>query len=207
MKSVISLIGSLLILTLLSCEKRVVGKYWLNQSKVSDAFNFEKSITRSVEKIEQIAFLSESVFPKIDEFEIAQPLIFKRSNNEFLTLHTEYFFSEKDSILRYISYDWEKERYSSYQQKSQMWKIESKKLDLYVFEYEKIKSELMGELGIPSFYDEIPLEVKKKNDTPSYSDTPTYSKETIWENKRTYSKLNLIFGNQTYRIRFSHYWK
>lgn len=195
------LIGAIIFLTFLSCQNRIVGKYWMNQSKVSEALKFEKSLTQSVEILEQKTFLSESVFPKIDEFEIAQPLIVKRSNDEFLPLHIEYFFSEQDSILRFISYDWEKEKYSSYQEKSQIWKIESTKLDSYNSEYEKIKNELMSELGIPVFADENLITVENKQETESYS------KQTIWENQNTYSKLTLNFGNQTFRIRLSHYWK
>ena len=48
--------------------------------------------------------------PLVDKYEIAKPVIIKRKQIGFLPIYAEYFYSESDSVIRYINYDWEKRK-------------------------------------------------------------------------------------------------
>ncbi len=195
------LLLTIIFITILGCDfKQNRNNFWIDQSKIYEVVKFEKTLNNNIEIIEQKVFLSSSVFPKADELDLDLPLIVKREG-KFIPLYAEYFFTSEDSILQYVSYSWEHERFSSYQVKQNLWKLESDKLTQYDSAYQKIKEDLIEVLSLPMIEDKELQKVINENGVE------VYSREAIWEDEKTKSKLKLFFGDQTFRIRWSHYWK
>ena len=125
----INLIILILIFTSCSTTKKAVkdkkskSEIWTEKSTVQKAVEYEKSLSSEYEILEQNVSLSKSVFPQLDEYQIAKPFIVKRKQTGFLPIYAEYFFSEQDSILRYVSYDWERDRYGNFFKKQETWKV------------------------------------------------------------------------------------
>ena len=183
-------------------SKSVSPRIWTEQTVLQKAVEFEKSLSDEYEILDKNVSLSKSVFPLLDEFQISKPFIVKRKQDGFLPVYAEYFFSQKDSVLRYISYDWEKSRYGNYFDKQKMWQEESTKLSEYNQEYENLKSELIVKLGKPKEED------SKPQTKPSNSGGKDYlARSTVWETEEIHGKLNMVFASNTYRIRLNYYWK
>jgi len=138
----------------------------------------------------------------LDKYHIASPFIVKKEHAGFSPVYTEYFFSKQDSILRYVSYDWERDRYGNFFKKEEIWKKGSTKLDEYNQEYQKIKRELIGNFGQPKEQDTEPQTTKSACGRGDY-----LSRNTVWETDEFYAKPNMIFESMTYRIRLNYYWK
>ena len=204
----INLIILILIFASCSTTKKAVSnkesklEIWTEKSTVRNAIEYEKSLSNDYEILEQNVSLSKSVFPQLDEYQIAKPIIVKRKQTGILPIYAEYFFSAQDSILRYVSYDWERDRYGNFFKKQEIWKEESTKLDEYNQEYEKIKKELIGNFGQPNEQDTKPQTTKSTSGRGDY-----LSRNTVWETDEFYAKLNMIFESMTYRIRLNYYWK
>lgn len=196
--------------TLSSCSKikNIKGSpnletiIWLKKSNIQKVIKFEASLSKGYEKLHKNVSLSKSIFPLIEDYKIALPLIIKREQTGFLPIYAEYFYSIPDSTLRYISYDWEKEKYGNLFEKRDLWKEEATKLKEYNEEYKIIKSKLIKKLGNPTTQDTEPIKTKSRSGRGDY-----LSRNTIWENDNYYAKLNMIFESMTYRIRLSYYWK
>ena len=177
-------------------------KIWTQQATINKAIDFEKSISSQIEFLEMNVSLSKSIYPLVDKYKIARPVIIQRMQTGFLPLYTEYFYSVPDSIIRYISYDWERDKYGNFFKKQEMWKEESKKLKEYNSEYEKIISNLIKQLGEPTTHDTKPQKTESSSGRGDY-----LSRNTVWETDDYYSNLNMIFESMTYRIRWYYYWK
>lgn len=194
---------SLSLLVLVSfTEENDLLKIWTQQTKISKVIDFENSISGKIEYLEKNVSLSESIYPLVDKYKIANPIIIQRHQTGFLPLYAEYFYSESDSIIRYISYDWEREKYGDFFRKQEVWKEESKKLKEYNLEYMKIKSTLIEQLGEPISQDAEPKKTKSTAGRGDY-----FLRNTVWETDEYYSKLNMVFESMTYRIRWYYYWK
>lgn len=175
---------------------------WTKQTKINKVLVFEKSLNKGNEILDQNVSLSKSVFPLFDQYNIAKPLIVKRKPTGFLPVYAEYFFSEKDSIIRYVSYNWERDRYGNYFKKQEIWKEECQKLKQYNLEYEKIKLELINKFGLPIEQDSKPITTESTSGRGNY-----LARNTVWETDNFHAKLNMIFESMTYRIRLNYYWK
>ena len=189
-----------LILTGCSSSKKL--NLWTKQSKIEEVKEFESELNPSLEFLEMNISLSESIFPRVKEFDMSKPLIVRREKTSLLPIYAEYFYSKPDSILRYISYDWENNRYGNYKDKKKDWEKQSTKLTEYNAEYEQIKKQLIKEFNQPIKQDDGPQETKSDYSGPDY-----LSRNTIWESDKKFMKLNMIFGASTYRIRLYYYWK
>tara|TARA_B100000949_G_C14052792_1_gene354302 strand:+ start:59 stop:670 length:612 start_codon:yes stop_codon:yes gene_type:complete len=175
---------------------------WTKQTHIKEAINFENSISDDIELLNQNVTLSKSIFPLVENYEMANPIIVKRNVSGDLPVYAEYFYSIPDSTIRYVSYDWEIEKYGNYFKKREIWKEESTQLEKYNSKYEKIKSELISKLGKPIVEDSEPKITQSKYGKDDY-----LSRNAVWETKEVYSSLNLIFASNTYRIRWYYYWK
>jgi hypothetical protein len=189
-----------LIVTGCSSTKKL--NLWTKQSKVEEIKEFESKLNPDLEFLEMNVSLSESIFPRVKEFDMSKPLIVRREKTSLLPIYAEYFYSKPDSILRYVSYDWENNRYGNYNDKKKDWEKQSTKLTEYNAEYERIKNQLIKEFGQPNKQDKEPQETKSDYGGPDY-----LSRNTIWESDKKFMKLNMIFGASTYRIRLYYYWK
>jgi len=131
---------------------------------------------------------------------VANPVIVQREALNYLPVYAEYYYAPGDSILRLISYDWEKDRFGNFFEKQKMWKEESKKFDVYNKEYERIRALLISQLGAVSSTDTTTKEVT--SDRGKY-----FTRNTLWETDDVYANLNMIFESMTYRVRLTLYWK
>lgn len=57
----------------------------------------------------------------------------------------------------------------------------------------------MEQLGKPKYQDKEPIVYMEAGEH--------LSRKAIWENDKYYSELGMIFASETYRIRWSYYWK
>jgi len=203
MKTTKILISIILITTLSSfLIKGNDAKIWTEQTNVKKAIKFEKSISENIEFLKQNVSLSKSSFPLVDQYDLANPIVVKREINGKLPVYAQYFFSETDSIIRFVSYDWEIDKYGNYFKKQDIWKQEAKKLDKYNRKYNQIKSFLSESIGKPRIEDSKPKVTKSKWEKEDY-----LSRKTEWETDKIYSSLSLVFASNTYRIRWNYYWK
>ena len=177
---------------------------WTKQTKIDEVKKFESELNSDLKLLDMNVSLSKSIFPRVKEFNLANPLIVPRKKSDFLPVYAEYFYSKTDSILRYVSYNWERNRYGNFDDKKKDWKNQNSKLEKYDAEYHRIKVQLIEQFGLPNEQDVGPLKdlFEHGSGGPDY-----FSRNTIWETNKRYMKLNMIFGGSTYRIRLYYYWK
>lgn len=150
-----------------SCSSSKKLNLWTKQSKIEEVRNFESQLNPNSEFLNQNVSLSESIYPRVKEFEMANPLIVKREKEGLLPVYVEYFYSKPDSVIRYVSYDWENNRYGNYFDRKKDWELQSKKLAEYNAEYDRIKKQLTSKFGQPMEQDSQPQEVKSEDGRPS----------------------------------------
>jgi hypothetical protein len=175
-------------------------RIWMKQTKISEVITFEKEINPNAKISSGNISLSKEYYPLADKYKVSNPAIVQRDPLKYLPVNAEYFFTPADSILRLVSYDWEKDRYGSFLDKQKMWREETKKLDIYNQEYERIKVTLLSQFGVPNTADTGPKELDSNG-------SKYLNKKTIWETNSFYAELNMIFAPTTYRIRLTMYWK
>jgi hypothetical protein len=115
-------------------------------------------------------------------------------------LYAEYYYSVADSILRVVSYDWERDRYRNIFDKKTVFEEESNKLNEYNKEYERLRDILTSKIGQP-----IRTDTKLTNKSGSRGNY--FTRESEWDNEIYHATLNMIFESMTYRIRLNLYWK
>lgn len=196
MSKIILLFISLISITNVSAQEKI----WTKQTKISEIIAFEKTITAEPKILNQNVSLSKDYYPLFDKYQVTLPLIIAREPVGYLPVFAEYFYTPQDSIVRLISYDWEKEKYGNFFDKPKLWKKESKNLDAYNGEYERIRKILIGQLGTPTATDTKLKEV-------SYDRGTYFTRETTWETDELYAELSMIFESATYRVRLTLYWK
>ena len=175
-------------------------KIWTKQTNISEVIAFEKEINSNAKFLSQNVKLSTDYYPLADKYEVTNPIIVQREPLEYLPIYAEYFYTPEDSVLRLLSYDWEKGRYDNFFDKQKMWKEESKKFDTYNKEYDRIKKVLLTQLGTPTSTDTTAKTIS--SDRGKY-----FTRNTLWETDDAHADLNMIFESMTYRVRLTIYWK
>lgn len=190
-----------LLLLLFSVASYGQDKIWIKQTKVGEAIAFERSITPGVTFLNQSVGLGEGYYPLDHKYQVTtNPIIAKRSSINSLPVYAEYFFTLKDSIIRLVSYDWEKDKYGNFFDKQKIWETEVDSFDLYNNTYEKIRSQLINDFGKPTRTDDT----AKINQ----SDRGEYlTRESVWEVEKLHIELSMVFESMTYRVRMTYYWK
>lgn len=187
--------------TLLSFTKAVAQeKIWTKQTKISEVIAFEKKINPKSKFLSQEVSLSKEYYPLADKYECANPIIVQREAQDYLPIYAEYFYTPGDSILRIISYNWEKGRYGNFFDLQKTWKEENTKFDVYGKEYERIKKMLISQFGKATTADTAAKTVNSERS--SYLE-----RNTLWETENIHAELNMIFSKTTHRIRMTLYWK
>ncbi|QMV67971.1 hypothetical protein HS960_10005 [Sphingobacterium paramultivorum] len=92
-------------------------KLWVKQTKVNDAMKFESQLNPDPKFLNQNIFMSSDYYPYLEKYPLQTPVVVERSAVDYLALSVEYFFSEKDSLLRIVSCNWEVNRYNKSMQK------------------------------------------------------------------------------------------
>ncbi len=194
---IISLIAALLIPCIAAFSQEPI---WTKQMKVSEMLSLEKELNPAVEIKERSIHLTSAYYPLIDQYKVGLPLCVERPAEEYLPLYIEFFYTPADSIVRFISYDWEIAKFGNFFAKGEIWKEENKKFDLYTAEFERIAKNLKTLFGDPSSADE--KEKRIASDNGEY-----FERSSIWDRESFFAKLHLIFASNTHRIRLTYYWK
>jgi hypothetical protein len=198
----ISRLISFSILILSTVVTAAQDSIWTRQVKTSEIIAFEKSMSPETEFLSQTVGMSKDYFPLADKYPLStSPVIAKRKGMGYLPLYAEYFYTKKDSVIRLISYNWERGRYGNFFDLPAIWKEESKNFDVYDELYETLREILNKKFGEPVSTDKKATKVKSKQGG-SYR-----KRETAWDNESIHASLNMIFASQTYRVRFTMYWK
>ncbi len=194
-KTFLSIITVLSILNTFGQEK-----IWTRQTKLSEVILFEKEINSKPKFLNQNISLSKDYYPLFNKYKVTNPLVIQRDPVGYLPLYAQYFYTPGDSILRLISYDWEKDEFGNFFDKQKIWEKESKKFSEYNSEYERVKGILIAQLGTSTSTD-------SKAKTESSDRGKYFTRETIWETDDMHAELKMIFESMTYRVRFTLYWK
>lgn len=172
---------------------------WVGQTTISEVLTFETKINQNPRFLTKNVSLSKGFYPLADKYEVANPIIVQREPLGYLPLFIEYFYTPKDSVLRLITYNWEEDRYGNFFDKQKLWQEESKKLEIYNTEYERIKAIVVNKIGAPTAKDKGTK--KKKSENTKY-----LSRKTVWETKDFHAQLTMTFASTTQMIRFTIYW-
>lgn len=145
-------------------------------------------------------YLTGEYYPYYKQHKLSLPLIIQRQpiDSGFLPLTPEYFFSENDSIVRAILYDWE---FDNYNFNGGSKEIRNEDLNYYQKEYERIKKNLLTEFSTPVYSDTSAVE------NTSDRGKKFLTKTTIFDTDLYYASLYMIYGSSTHRIRFNFFWK
>lgn len=172
----------------------------IKQSKISEVMAFERSLNSDVKFYTGNIELSQDIYPLVDKYRIENPLIVQRNSSDYLPLTAEYFFTASDSLVRFISYIWEKNRFGDLSEKMKQDESESKNIIFYNKEFDRIQSVIESYYGKPDYDDKKPQE--KSSSKGTY-----YFRRSKWDFDDKYGSLTMIFGEDTYRISFRIYWK
>lgn len=187
---------------LLFFSSNVVGQQDLliNQSKISEVMAFERSLNSDVKFYTGDIELSKDIYPLGDKYRVENPLIVQRNSSDYLPITAEYFFTASDSLVRFISYNWEKNRFGDLSEKMKQDESESKNIIFYNKEFDRIQSVIESYYGKPDYDDKKPQEKSSRKGT-------YYLRKSKWDFDDKYGSLTMIFGADTYRISFRIYWK
>ncbi len=205
---VLLFIGYILSLGCSSSDKKVFvntdeEKILTAQTSVDSVIEFEKSINSNVKFKALSISLSQDYYPLYDKYKTGhKPITVEREPVGYLPLHVDYFYTENDKIVRLISYNWEKEAFSDFNKKLELFRGESSKRSNYEQEYKRLFKLVVTKLGSPKISDNESKIVKSNSDRGDY-----VTQNTVWDNENFHAELNLIFESMTYRIRMTLYWK
>lgn len=134
--------NQLLPILLLFLARTVFGqeRIWTQQTKISQVIEFEKSIDPEVTFLSQNESLAKDYYPLVDKHPVENPIIAQRKPIGYLPVYAEYFYTLGDSLLRLVSYDWEKDRYGNFFDQQKIWKTEDKNFAAYDNEYLRIRA-------------------------------------------------------------------
>jgi hypothetical protein len=190
------LTATIFILTNASAQEKI----WTKQAKLSEVIQFEKGINADPKFLNQNIGLSKDYYPLFDQYQVTNPLIIQRDPVGYLPLYAQYFYTPGDSIVRLISYDWEKDEFGNFFDKQKIWEQESKHFKSYNSEYERVKEILLNQLGTP-------VSTDSKAKTESSDRGKYFTRETIWDTADLHAELSMTFESMTYRVRLTLYWK
>jgi hypothetical protein len=191
-----------LTLVLFFCSKAVFAQesVWTKQCKIAEVIAFEKELDPDAKFLSYNVSLSKEYYPLADRYQTANPIIVQRKAVGALPVYAEYFYTPKDSLLRLVSYDWERYRYGDLKDVLESRKEEGGKLEIYTGEYVRIRKQLIKTFGKPA-------QAAEKPETLSNEGQKYLNQNTLWETDEVHADLNLIFSAGTQRIRLTLYWK
>jgi len=99
-----------LTLALLFCSRAGFSQesVWTKQRKISEVIDFEKKLDPDAKFLSHNVSLSKEYYPLAGRYQTVNPVIVQRKAVGALPVYAEYFYTPKDSLLRLVSYDWEK---------------------------------------------------------------------------------------------------
>jgi hypothetical protein len=187
-------------------------------------FNFDSLDVKTAKKIEKESkskefkasykiSISSDYFPGATVYDLEQPLMYVRPDNDFINdLEVEYFYTKNEKV-RLIVYNWDSKANS----KKIKYDIDTKDLDkhrieLYNKKYEQIFNHLTSLLGQPTEGTGELLSVKQTEFGESQQ------RKAKWDTEKCNVELNMVWTDQnvnsdqgyklvpTFRIRTKIYW-
>lgn len=175
-------------------------KIMTKQATVSEVIAVEKNLRPKPEFLQRNVYLSEAYYPLIDKYPVTLPVIVLHKPKGYLPLYINYFYTPKDSVVRFVLYDWDKATFANSRDEERISKEEQTNFKKYSREYERIKALAIDQLGTPIEEDQ------EAKPTKEYEET-YLSRTTRWENDTIKAELDMIFSSNTHRIRLVLYWK
>ncbi|WP_462248896.1 hypothetical protein [Ekhidna sp.] len=203
----------LLTTTILSFILTGSNYFQFEQPMKSDIKGIEKEFRSKPFKLKSKIFLADDFFPNAGIFDIDQPLVFLRTDDEFhVQPEVKYYFTPDDTV-RLITHSWDTKGVSKNINYNQDFS-KSKKQDIEQWnsKFDQIKSEITSELGEPTD-GTGELETKSKSGYGNWKERNakwsahgcTTELQMIW----TEQDMNLAEGVRlvpTFRIRTKTYW-
>lgn len=188
-------------------------------------FSFDSLETKTAKKIEKELksrefkasykiSISADYFPGAAIYDLEQPLMYVRPDNDFINdLEVEYFYTKNDEKVRLIVYNWDSKANS----KKIKYNIDTKDLDkhrieVYNKKYDQLFDYLTAELGQPTEGTGELLTVKQAG----YGESK--QRKAKWDTEKCKVELNMVWTDQnlnsdqgyklvpTFRIRTKIYW-
>ena len=156
------------------------------QSDIRKKLKYESTLNSIKIETKTEYTLSNSLFPKASKSELAQPVIFQRKHISLIPLEIDYYFGEKDSIVKCVLYNWD----GNYPYP----KVTGLNDDGYRNKYKAILANLRTRLGAPS---------SQNGDFSKYTEGEF---ETIWKTNEITITLRIYLSITTKRIRCTTYW-
>lgn len=153
----------------------------LDSPRFDSIFSIEKENGGQQKTYNYPIYVSKDYFPNSTNFNLANPIIFARRNNDF-DLNISYYFSANDSVIRLIEYSWD------------LKSSKIKKIDKLFAKNQKALSEHFKYQGTKTR--------KIKMDSNDWERLTI-----IWEDESCYVNQFMIKGQGTYRIRVLISWK
>lgn len=153
---------------------------FIQKSNVNEVIEFESELNSDSKFLDENVSLSLQSIPELKQYKVTKPIIVQRPRTEYLPLYTHYYYTEPDSVVRYVNYIWELGLYDNLFEKLKVFEAEKNKIEKYNKEYERIKRNLFKKLGKPKKEDSSPKETKSKSDNESFIDCINFWNHTFW---------------------------
>jgi hypothetical protein len=178
------------------------------------AKRIEKELKSKEFKVPYEVSISADYFPGASIYDLEQPLMYVRPENDFINdLEVEYFYTKSDEKVRLIVYNWDSKANS----KKIKYDIDTKDLDkhrieVYNKKYDQLFDYLTKTLGQPTEGTGELLMVKQKG----YGESR--QRKAKWDTEKCKVELNMVWTDQnlnsdqgyklvpTFRIRAKIYW-
>ncbi|PHS62819.1 MAG: hypothetical protein COB12_10405 [Flavobacterium sp.] len=181
--------------------------FHFDQIKVNESLEIENKHNSTEYFPKYTISISKDYFPNATDYELAQPKVYNRPENiDFIPVQVEYFYTNKDSIVRLIVYNWDtKSKASHLRDFLKQENDESERFDEYNKEYDSIAKRISKYIGEP---EKNQGKIEKKNEE-GYGES--YSRRILWKTEKCNVELILIWAERkgilgTYRIRTKIYW-
>jgi hypothetical protein len=184
------------LLTSCASHRPIVDSYnitTVDKLKLVDAINSEKSINSTDKTPIHHVGIGTGLYPNNKNYELATPSTFLREGTYFETL-IRYYYSNSDSIVRVISYQWGKKDLKAYETKNEL----KEKFKRYKTQWNDIEKEMNKEFGSPILRDIQSREygnriIEESRTIEEIMDsTGSAQNSTAWINRVKWSRNNHI---------------
>jgi len=208
---------SILLLTLLqttNCFSQSTFNF--KQIDIEKAKSIEDSLKSKEFKVSYSISLSADYFPGAAIYDLEQPLLFTRKEENFINdMEVEYFFTQNDKKVRLIVYNWDSKgntKKVKYNDKLSSSDLEKNKIEVYNKKYDQLLESLIEQLGPPT-EGTGELQVVKQ---AGYGESK--QRKAKWDKENLNIELNMVWTDQnvkvdngmklvpTFRIRTKIYW-
>lgn len=180
--------------------------FLVQQADINTIKDLEENLNGNRQELRTPIYLASDFLPESQSLLLSPyPLIFTRSDVDFKPapkVDVYYFYSEKDSTLKLITYNWDAGKIGS--DLKDVKKRKNGSLKEFEVKYELIQNQLIDILGKPVESDLISKKIQKEN----FGEW--WERSAIWEKEQAVVELKMIFTEDneydTKRIRVKVYW-